>query len=146
MTQAVAAPPEGGREPHPQHTDVPASGRVVLVDPREERRALMGVLVGQSPGLTVVGTAGTLSQAIDTIRAEGAGAAVVEIQMPVPEGLEAVAGLRREFPDLRIVVCSFHDEAATREAARSQGADSYLTKPVTARDLRDVVEVEHLPG
>lgn len=115
-------------------------GRVVLIDPREERRAIMSLLVDLSPVLSVVGLAGTLDEAETLIRSEQADIAVVEIQMPVEQGLVTVAGLRARFPDLRIVVCSFHLSLATQETARREGADGYLPKPLDLRELVKLVE------
>jgi DNA-binding NarL/FixJ family response regulator len=111
----------------------------VLVDPRQERRAVTSLLVERCQPLTVVGLAGSLAEAEAQIRAEQADIALVEIQMPVTEGLATIGGLREQFPDLRIVVCSFHDELATREAARGRGADGYLTKPLQVEDLVSLV-------
>jgi DNA-binding NarL/FixJ family response regulator len=117
----------------------PPPRRVVLVDPREERRAITNLIIKQCPPLTVVGLAGTLGEAETQIRAEHADAALVEIQMPVTQGLATINALRDQFPDLRIVVCSFHNDPATREAARTHGADSYLTKPLEVDDLVQVI-------
>ncbi len=100
----------------------------------------MSLLVELSPVLTVVGLAGTLDDAKTLIRSEQANIAVVEIQMPVEQGLATVAGLRHRFPDLRIVVCSFHLSLATQEAARSHGADGYLPKPLDLRELVKLVD------
>ena len=61
--------------------------------------------------------------------------------MPVPEGLATIGALRERFPDLRIVVCSFHDDAATCESARMRGADGYLTKPIQIDDLLGLIFV-----
>jgi DNA-binding NarL/FixJ family response regulator len=120
-----------------------ASRRVVLIDPRPDRRALMALLVEQCPGLRMVGMAANLEQAETEIREYGAHVAIVEIQMPVEEGLRTIQALHDEFPDLRIVVCSFHDDAATREAALTHGADAYLNKPLSARDLFDLAIGPH---
>jgi DNA-binding NarL/FixJ family response regulator len=65
--------------------------------------------------------------------------AVVEIQMPVNQGLEAIAALRRRSPALRIVVCSFHGDPATKELALGGGADVYLDKSVSSESLKDVL-------
>jgi DNA-binding response OmpR family regulator len=64
---------------------------------------------------------------------------VVEIQLPVAVGLETIAALRSQWPDSRIVVCSFHREEATKVRAQAQGADAYLDKPVSSRALLDVL-------
>ena len=109
--------------------------RIVLIDPRPERRAITCLLVERCAALTVVGQAAGLDEAEAQVRAELADAALVEIQMPVALGLVTIAALRQRFAELRIVVCSFHDDPATREAARAHGADGYLGKPLRIADL-----------
>ncbi len=109
--------------------------RVVLIDSRPDRRAVMNFLVGRCPSLTVVGLADSLEEAETQIREAQADVALLEIQMPVPEGLATIGALRQAFPDLRIIVCSFHLDAATRDEAQVRGANGYLIKPVSIRDL-----------
>lgn len=128
-------PPDPTNGPQTGHVDPEPARRVVLIDPRPERRALMGLLVEQCPGLSMVGVAADLGEAEAQVREQRADVAIIEIQMPVADGLAAIAALREQFPDLRIAVCSFHDDAPTREAARSQGADAYLSKPLSPREL-----------
>jgi CheY-like chemotaxis protein len=55
--------------------------------------------------------------------------------MPVEHGLFTVAELRRGYPRLGIIVCSFHVDQATQDRARAHGADAYLTKPISPRTL-----------
>ncbi len=100
----------------------------------------MSMFVGRSPHLAVVGLAGSLSEAETQIQAKDADVALVEIQMPVTEGLTTIAALREHFPVLRIVVCSFHNDAATRDEARARGADGYLAKPFQVEDLLTIVD------
>ncbi len=118
--------------PQPTH-------RVVLVDPREARRAVMSYFVEQFSEMTVVGLAGSLEEAVASIRSEQADVALVEIQMPLAEGLATIGALRSEFADLRIVVCSFLNDTVTRDLAVSSGANGYLAKPPSARDLLRLV-------
>jgi len=118
---------------------VPLPRRVVLIDPREERRAITNLIIKNCRPITVVGLAGSLGEAETQIRAEHAHAALVEIQMPVTQGLVTITALRNQFPDLRIVVCSFHSDPATREAARTHGADGYLNKPLEVDDLVEAI-------
>jgi DNA-binding NarL/FixJ family response regulator len=86
-----------------------------------------------------VGEAGSSAEAVDLLDRSDRDVAVVEIQMPVPEGLETIAALRRRSSDLRIVVCSFQCDAATKEQALAQGADTYVDKPVNAEALAAVL-------
>ncbi|GAC1361689.1 MAG: hypothetical protein NVSMB32_00990 [Actinomycetota bacterium] len=136
MTSTLASPPLRTQTP----PAVPGAGlgpirRVVLIDSRPERRAIMSLFVERCPILSVVGSADDLAEAERQIRAERADVALVEIQLPLALGLSTIAGLRQAFPQLRIVVCSFHDDAPTRDAARTCGADAYVAKPPTVQDL-----------
>jgi len=114
--------------------------RVMLVDARPERRELIRHLV-QGTGLAGidVGEAGSGAEAVELLDRADRDVAVVEIQMPVNEGLETIAALRRRSPALRIVVCSFHGDRATKELALGGGADVYLDKPVSSETFKSVL-------
>lgn len=134
----LLAPPGNGTSP--DDSQAQPARRIVLIDPRSERGAVTRLLIRGCPTLAVVGLAADLGAAAVQIRAEHADAALVEIQMPVTEGLAAIAALREGFPELRIVVCSFRDDAATRAAAQEAGADGYLKKPLEVSALLRLVD------
>jgi CheY-like chemotaxis protein len=114
--------------------------RVLLVDNRPERRELIRHLV-QGTGLAgiEVGEAGSGAEAVELLDRADRDVAVVEIQMPVNQGLETIAALRSRSPALRIVVCSFHGDPATKELALGAGADAYLDKPVSSESFKRVL-------
>jgi len=109
----------------------------VLVDARAERRRLVRQVL-EGPGLmaTVIGEADSQPAALALLDSHDADLVILEIQMPVQEGLETIAALRDRFSRLRIVVCSFHRDITTKARALDQGADAYLDKPVSADDLK----------
>jgi CheY-like chemotaxis protein len=113
--------------------------RVLLVDARPERRELIRHLV-QGTGLAdpEVEEAGSGAEAVEALDRAERDVVVVEIQMPVDQGLETIAALRGRSSDLRIVVCSFHTDAATKQLAQGAGADLYLDKPVSSDSLKGV--------
>jgi DNA-binding NarL/FixJ family response regulator len=110
--------------------------RVLLADDRPERRAIMRMVVqtGESGG-DVVAEATSPASAVAAAGRTQPDVAVVEIQIPVAVGLATIAALRAEQPELTIVVCSFRADLATQAEAFAVGATTYLTKPVSARDL-----------
>ncbi len=114
--------------------------RVMLVDARPERRELIRHLV-EGTGLADldVGEAGSGEEAVALLDRGDPDVAVVEIQMPVSQGLETIAALRRRSSALRIVVCSFRNDAATKELALDGGADLYLDKPVSSESFTRVL-------
>ena len=91
---------------------------------------------GDEAKTTVVAEVTDASEALRAIADSDADVAVVEIQLPVDEGLAIIATLRAVHPTLVIVVCTFHHDAATQRQAAEAGADDYLVKPVSARQLR----------
>jgi len=113
-----------------------ATTRVVVVDDHYDRRRVMAYVVEQcGPDVSVVGYADGSAGAVETVDRLDANVVLLEIQLPTAEGLRTISALRHDKPSLRIVVCSFHNDAATRESALSRGADAYVTKPISPRDL-----------
>ena len=115
---------------------LPRTVRVVVVDPRVERRTLTRFMleIGEA-NADVVGEAGTRGEALTMLDQLEVDAVVLEIQMPVEEGLRTIADVRGRAPGVAIVVCTFLDEAQTRVLADGAGADGYMKKPVDAREL-----------
>ncbi|HUQ63568.1 MAG TPA: response regulator [Acidimicrobiales bacterium] len=110
--------------------------RVVLVDSRDNRRELMRLVVrGDDARAILVGEADCELAALAVVDRERADTVVVDIQMPIPEGLATVAALRKRFPDLGIVACSFDLDPSTVQRVLAEGADTCLAKPVNRTDI-----------
>jgi DNA-binding NarL/FixJ family response regulator len=110
--------------------------RVVAVDSRSERRQVIRRLLEHSFEPAEIAEAGSRSSAIELVDRCHPELVVVEIQMPLEEGLETITALSLLTPRPRIVVCSFHRDAATMQAALDRGADAYVTKPAGSAELR----------
>lgn len=122
----------------------PPVARVILVDSRRERQTIMRVMVEAALGEgAVVAETASAAEASNAVERYDADTAVVEIQLPLADGLAAVAFLRGAHPGLVIVVCTFHRNADVERAALEAGADAYLSKPVSPVDLRAIVAIGH---
>jgi CheY-like chemotaxis protein len=128
----VSASPE-----RPPEMALPDAGvRVVVIDNLHDRRQVVThILELGPPGTSVVGFADGVESALETVGQLSPDAVLLEIQLPVAAGLEVVRTLREAHPALWIVVCSFHASVSVRRAASDLGADLYLAKPVSPRDL-----------
>ncbi|GAC1376575.1 MAG: hypothetical protein NVSMB4_05510 [Acidimicrobiales bacterium] len=113
--------------------------RVVIVDVRDERLRVTRSLLERSGLVDVVGETDNQADALALVARTGADLVLLEIQMPIDEGVATVGALRASFPELRVVVCSFHQEADARHRALEGGADAYLTKPIHLAALRDLL-------
>ncbi len=99
----------------------------------------MSFVLEQAGDVTVVGYADDAVSAVEAVDRLQADAVVLEIQLPVAQGLDTISALRDLFGAPKIIVCSFHADAATKRAALDRGADAYLVKPLSLRDLRAVL-------
>ncbi len=117
--------------------DAPPKGvKVVAVDARSERRLVMRRLLEHSFAPEEIAEADSRETAVELVDRYRPGVVVIEIQMPLAEGLETVGALSRMSPRPRIVVCSFRCDAPTIQVAVEAGADVYVTKPASVSDLR----------
>jgi len=114
----------------------PEDVRVVAVDTRRERRQVIRQLLEHSFRPAEIAEADSRAAAIELVQRCHPDLVVLEIQMPLEEGLDTIAALRLASPRPRIVVCSFHRDAATIQDALDRGADAYVTKPASSGDLR----------
>ena len=65
--------------------------------------------------------------------------AVLDVWMPVMNGLEVQACLRRDSPETRIIFMTGRDDPSVRQTAFDGGAFAFLTKPFEDEDLVKVV-------
>lgn len=110
--------------------------RVVAVDSRRERREVMRQLLEHSFKAGEIAEADSRPAAVELVGRCHPDLVVLEIQMPLEEGLATITDLGRMSPRPRIVVCSFHHDAATVATALDRGADAYVTKPAGSAELR----------
>lgn len=105
-----------------------ATIRVLLADDDEEFLATLRSRIERESGLSVVGTAMDGLAAIEIADELPLDAAVVDIHMPLLDGISTVARLRHDHPDLRLIVLTGDEAPALHRAARESGADDVLLK------------------
>jgi DNA-binding NarL/FixJ family response regulator len=115
--------------------------RVVAVDSRPERRHVIRRLLEHCFEPAEIGEADSREAAIEVVGRCRPDVVVLEIAMPVHEGLSTITALQLMSPPPRIVVCSFRHDAITVQAALDRGADAYVTKPAGTADLRAALGV-----
>ncbi|MDX6477911.1 MAG: hypothetical protein QOG29_498 [Gaiellaceae bacterium] len=76
----------------------------------------------------VVGTATNGAEAVDRALSARAAVVVMDMDMPVVDGLEATRRLRKQLPEARVIVVSGLDPAVYEQRALDAGATSYMVK------------------
>lgn len=117
--------------------------RVVLVDDQALFRAGIRMLIASQPDLEVAGEAGDGREAIEVIRATRPDVVLMDIRMPVMDGLTATAEiLSRPDPPKIVMLTTFDlDEAAAR--AIRQGASGFLLKDADPEFLLAAIRTVH---
>ena len=102
--------------------------RVVIVDDHPAiLEALADTLTGKMD-IELVGQARTADEALRVVADEEPAVAVVDVSLKDTYGLDLVQTLRQEFPDLKVIVFSMHDETVFAERAVRAGAAGYVMK------------------
>ena len=117
--------------------------RVLVVDDQRLIREGIASLLGIQPGIEVVGTAEDGEQALELAAALTPDVVLMDVRMPVLDGVAATAALRRRLPGCRVLMLTtFDDEEYVVQALRA-GANGYLLKDLPAADLARAVHLAH---
>ena len=109
--------------------------RVVLADDHEVVRKGVRDLFNQHPGWTVCGEAENGIEAVDLVRELQPELVVLDVSMPVMNGLQAAAKIRQLASSTKIVVLSMHNSTSIAQDAFDAGADVFLTKAQAGTEL-----------
>ncbi len=93
----------------------------------------------ESAGDTVVGEASTGEEAVALAKALQPQVVLMDLSMPVMDGIEATRLIREQVPATRIAVLTMHDDIDKTRDAIAAGASAYLSKGTSFTDLRATV-------
>ena len=101
--------------------------RVVIIDDTYDLRELLRLALTRG-GMDVVGEAGDGLAGIEAVRSERPDVVLLDLSMPVMDGLEALPSIRQLVPEAKIIVLSAFGATQLSERALASGADGYLQK------------------
>lgn len=108
---------------------------ILLADDHVLFRQGLAVLVGDRADWRIVGQAGDGEEAVQLAEALRPQIAVLDVEMPRVNGLEAARRIRRVSPDTRIVALSMYGDAHYRDRMFEAGASAYVLKNEAIDDL-----------
>ena len=120
--------------------------RVLLADDDEGFLEHLRALIERQRELSVVGTATDGLAAIELVDELGPDAAVLDLHMPLLDGVSAVARLRRDHPSLCLIALTGDDAPALHRAAKESGADDVLLKTELVGGLLDRLTAARAPA
>lgn len=109
--------------------------RVLIADDHPIMRDGIAVALESSPDMEVVGQAADGAEAIVRFRELLPDVALIDLQMPGVDGLQAIHAISAEFPQARIIVLTSYPGDARVRRALTQGANAYLLKTATREEI-----------
>ncbi|MBV8650064.1 MAG: response regulator transcription factor [Alphaproteobacteria bacterium] len=109
--------------------------RIVLADDHTLMRNGLRLVLERQPDFAVVGEAGNGRETIETVAREMPDVAVIDIAMPVLNGIEAAKRISADYPKTAVVILSMHSDEAYILRALKSGARAYLLKDSADSDL-----------
>ena len=121
----------------------PSQIRILVVDDHPLLRQGIAGLVGGQPDMSLVAEASNGREAILQFRAYRPDITLMDLQMPEMNGLDAIAAIRGEYPEARIVVLTTYTGDVQVLRALKAGARAYLLKNLLHKELLETIRAVH---
>ncbi|MFF2810197.1 response regulator [Streptomyces sp. NPDC058000] len=120
--------------------------RVLIADDQKLIRESFGILLNAQPDIDVIGEAVNGQEAIDRIAVLCPDVVLMDIRMPVLDGLAATHRITQSSPDVKIVMLTTFDEDEYVYEALRAGASGFLLKDSSAQQLAEAVRTVAMGG
>ena len=113
--------------------------RVVIVDDAEFMRHVLKEILTEN-GFEVVGEAGGVEEAIETVRETKPDIVTMDIMLPDGDGIMALRQIKEEMPEVTVVMISALGQEDMVEEALGAGAYGFIVKPFKPSHVGDIMK------
>ena len=117
--------------------------RILTVDDHPLLRKGIAALVNAEPDLKLIAEASNGEEAIEAVRSHRPDVTLMDLQMPTLDGTAAIARIRDEFPDARIIVLTTYTGDIQVLRALRAGARAYILKGHVHKELLETIRAVH---
>ncbi|KNB50937.1 response regulator transcription factor [Streptomyces caatingaensis] len=117
--------------------------KVLLADDQRLVRGALSAMLGLEGDITVVAEVGSGEEAVEAALRTRPDVALLDVQMPGRDGLEAAAELRSVLPSCRVVICTTFGRPGYLARALAAGAAGFIVKDAPPEHLVDAVRRVH---
>ena len=103
----------------------------------------IAAVLGNEQDMVLVAEASNGREAVEQFRTHRPDVTLMDVQMPELNGIDAIAKIREEFPDARIIVLTTYSGDAQAVRAFKAGAFGYLLKNMVRKELIDTIRMVH---
>ena len=113
--------------------------RLLLADDQALVRGALATLLDLEPDMTVVAEVGRGDEVVAAARESNPDVALLDVEMPGMDGIEATRELRAALPDVKVVIVTTFGRPGFLRRALVAGANGFVVKDTPARQLADAV-------
>jgi len=117
--------------------------RLLIADDQALVRGALAALLNLEGDIEVVAEVGRGDEVVAAVREYDVDVALLDVQMPGLDGIEATAAVKREVPGVRVLVVTTFGRPGFVRRALQAGADGFVVKDTPARQLADAVRRVH---
>ncbi|MDK8191228.1 response regulator transcription factor [Paenibacillus sp. UMB7766-LJ446] len=123
-----------------------ANIKVLIADDQELILESLHIVLSMHEDIEIVGLAKNGKEAIDGCEQFQPDVVLMDINMPVMDGVAATALIKKRMPGIKIIMLTSYREVEYVLAALSHGAEGYLLKAIHPKDLAAGIRVVHAGG
>jgi DNA-binding NarL/FixJ family response regulator len=116
------------------------STRVLICDDHEVVREGLRGLIGRQAGMSVVGEAGTVAEAVAAAARSKPDVVIMDVRLPDGSGVEACRSIREADPDVKVIMLTSYADDEALFASIIAGAAGYLLKQTRGQAVVDAIE------
>src|SRR5437763_9121301 len=120
--------------------------RIMVIDDQAVVRQGFVALINTVPDMVVVAEGTNGQQAIELYRLHRPDVTLIDLRMPQLGGVEAIAAIRKEFRDARLIVLTTYDGDEDIYRSLQAGAQGYLLKDMFFEELEEAIRTVHAGG
>ena len=113
--------------------------RILICDDHEVVREGLRGLLGRQAGMTVVGEAGTVAEAVEAAARTAPDVVIMDVRLPDGSGVEACRAIREAQPETKVIMLTSYADDEALFASIIAGASGYLLKQTRGQVVVDAV-------
>ena len=115
--------------------------KILLADDHALMRDGLASLINSQPDMVVVSEASDGGEVVERVAAAAPDVVLMDISMPVLDGVEATRRLKRDHPAIKVLALTAYDSQVYLRQLLDAGASGYVLKKMAAKDLIEAIRV-----
>ena len=120
--------------------------RIVIYDDNQQRRESLTALLALTDGMKCVASFPDCSHVTDDMKMHYPDVVLMDIEMPNVDGISGVSSIKKDFPDIRIIMQTVYEDEEKIFASLKAGAEGYILKNASAEKITQSIEEVYQGG